>query len=141
MAYTARRNSGGLSVHRERYRFCGLRALATVVGDLATLQQLAGQVADPELEKVTGDRLAQLAGTFKDVAVGADYLRRYPDGPFAEQVATRLDLLADGLYGEIVLYQGVGDTLKALDRIQKILTHAPLSPAADRLRDRAVLEG
>ena len=39
----------------------------------------------------------------------------------------------------MVLYQGVGDTLKALDRIQQILTHAPLSHAADRLRERAVL--
>jgi Zn-dependent protease with chaperone function len=119
----------------------GLRALATVVVDLATLQGLVEELADPELARVGNERLAQLAGTYKDLAVGADYLRQFPEGPHAEQVATRLDGLADGLYGEVVLYQGVGDTMKALDRMQQILTHAPLSPAADRLRERAVLEG
>jgi len=30
--------------------------------------------------------------------------------------------------------------VKALQRMNAILTHAPLSPAAGRLRDRAVLE-
>jgi hypothetical protein len=38
-----------------------------------------------------------------------------------------------------VLYQGFGDATKALERINKILTNAPLSPAAEKLRDRAVL--
>jgi hypothetical protein len=31
--------------------------------------------------------------------------------------------------------------LKALDRIQQILTYAPTSPAADRLRERVVVAG
>jgi hypothetical protein len=39
----------------------------------------------------------------------------------------------------VVLYQGMGDSVKAMERINKILTHAPLSPAAERLRDRAVI--
>ncbi len=51
----------------------------------------------------------------------------------------RLNVLADNLYGEVVLYQGVGDAVKAMERINKILTDAPLSPAAGPLRDRAVL--
>ena len=50
-------------------------------------------------------------------------------------------MLAQNLYGEMVLYQSVGDHVKALDRIQKILTYAPLSPAAERLRDSAVVQG
>ena len=48
-------------------------------------------------------------------------------------------MLADNLYAEVVLYQGMGDAVKAMDRINKILTHAPLSPAAEKLRERAVL--
>ena len=54
-------------------------------------------------------------------------------------VIERLNILADNLYGEVVLYQSVGDSVKAMERINKILTHAPLSPAAEKLRDRAVL--
>jgi hypothetical protein len=109
-----------------------------VVTDLVALQQLADQ-PDPELERAAGARLAQLADTYRSLADGAEYLRRFPAGSYAEKVQSHLDQLADMLYGEVVLYQGVGDTLKALDRIQQILTHAPLSPAADRLREKAVL--
>ena len=43
--------------------------------------------------------------------------------------------------GELILYQSVGDHVKGIERIQKILTYAPNSPAAERLRDRMVLEG
>lgn len=118
----------------------GLRTLAVVVTDLVALQQLADQ-PDPELKQAAGARLAQLADSYRSLADGAEYLRRFPAGSYAEKVAGRLDALADKLYGEVVLYQGVGDTLKALDRIQQILTHAPLSPAADRLREKAVLAG
>ncbi len=38
------------------------------------------------------------------------------------------------------ILQGIGDHVKALDRIQQILTHAPLSKAAEALRERAVLD-
>jgi hypothetical protein len=33
----------------------------------------------------------------------------------------------------------MGDSVRAIERINKILTHAPLSPAAEKLRDSAVL--
>jgi hypothetical protein len=33
----------------------------------------------------------------------------------------------------------MGDPVRAVERINKILTNAPLSPAAGKLRDRAVL--
>ena len=49
------------------------------------------------------------------------------------------NVLADNLYAEVILYQGMGDAVKAIDRINKILTHAPLSPAAEKLREKAVL--
>jgi predicted Zn-dependent protease len=119
----------------------GLRALATVVVELSTLQQLADEVDDPQLLQAASERLAQVAGDYEDLANGADYLRRFPEGDVAGLVEMRLERLADELYGEVVLYRGVGDTMKALDRIQQILTHAPLTPAAERLRDRAVVEG
>ncbi len=48
-------------------------------------------------------------------------------------------MLAENLYGEVVLYQSIGDHVKAIDRIQKILTNAPASPAAMKLLDRMVL--
>ena len=119
----------------------GLRALATVVVDLSTLQQLVDQLDDPQLQEAAGARLAKLAGSYEELSNGADYLRKFPDGDAAGLVEMRLERLADELYGEVVLYRGVGDTMKALERIQQILTHAPLTPAAERLRDRAVLEG
>nr|NIR32698.1 hypothetical protein [Gammaproteobacteria bacterium]NIR85886.1 hypothetical protein [Gammaproteobacteria bacterium]NIU07124.1 hypothetical protein [Gammaproteobacteria bacterium]NIV53950.1 hypothetical protein [Gammaproteobacteria bacterium]NIV76419.1 hypothetical protein [Gammaproteobacteria bacterium] len=70
-----------------------------------------------------------------------EYLERFPEGEQAGVVRERLESLADNLYGEVVLYQGVGDHVKALERIQLILTHAPLSKAAEQLREQAVFEG
>jgi hypothetical protein len=55
-------------------------------------------------------------------------------------VLNRLNILADNLHAEVVLYQGMGDSVKAMERMNKILTHAPLSPAAERLRDRAEVD-
>ena len=118
----------------------GLRNLAPNLQELAALQQMAEQTKDPELKKVADQRLGAIAKTYDDVKNGADYLRRYPDGPYVVPVIERLNVLAENLYGEVVLYQSVGDTVKAMERINKILTDAPLSPAAGKLRDKAVLE-
>lgn len=118
----------------------GLRILTPNLKELAALQQLTEQKKDAELARLAGERLATLVDTYDEVGNGAEYLRRYPEGPYAARVIERLNVLAENLYGEVVLYQGVGDAVKALDRINKILTHAPLSPAAAKLRDRAVIE-
>jgi Zn-dependent protease with chaperone function len=118
----------------------GLRNLAPNLQELAALQQMAEQTKDPELKKVADQRLGTIAKTYDDLKNGAEYLRRYPDGPYVVPVIERLNVLADNLYGEVVLYQSVGDTVKAMERINKILTDAPLSPAAAKLRDKAVLE-
>jgi hypothetical protein len=91
---------------------------------------------DPDLRQATDERLERLASTYDELANGAEYLAQFPGGPWAEPVALRLDDLAQRLYGEVVLYQSVGDSLKALERIQKILDYAPSSPAADRLREQ-----
>jgi predicted negative regulator of RcsB-dependent stress response len=117
----------------------GLRNLAPNLNELAALQQMAEQDKDPELKQVANERLAAIVKSYNDLTNGAEYLRRYPEGPFVVPVIERLNVLADNLYGEVVLYQSVGDTVKAMERINKILTHAPLSPAAEKLRDRAVL--
>ncbi|HEX5761053.1 MAG TPA: M48 family metalloprotease [Thermoanaerobaculia bacterium] len=118
----------------------GLRALAPALEQLAALQQLVDQGRDPELQRLAAERLAKIAPSYGELANGAEYLRRFPEGAHVPAVLGRLDALADNLYGEVVLYQGVGDNVKALERMNSILTHAPLSPAAERLRDRAVLD-
>lgn len=117
----------------------GLRNLAPVLKQLGALQQLATQSEDPALSQLAGERLAQLASSYADLANGAEYLKRFPDGSHAATVTARLNQLADDLFVEMVLYQTVGDHVKALERIHKILSFAPLSPAAERLRERAVV--
>jgi Zn-dependent protease with chaperone function/TolA-binding protein len=117
----------------------GLRNLTPNLKELAALQELADQQRDPQMQRLASERLAQMSHVYDDVANGAEYLRRYPAGEYVVPVLDRLNVLADNLYGEVVLYQGFGDATKALERINKILTNAPLSPAAEKLRDRAVL--
>ncbi|HVT60848.1 MAG TPA: M48 family metalloprotease [Thermoanaerobaculia bacterium] len=117
----------------------GLRILAPNLKELAALEQLAQQDQDQELRELAGKRLATMAKSYDDLANGAEYLHRYPEGEHAAAVVERLNVLADNLYGEVVLYQGFGDAAKAVERINKILTNAPLSPAAAKLRDSAVL--
>jgi Zn-dependent protease with chaperone function len=117
----------------------GLHNLAPNLKELSALQQLASQERDPEIRKIAGQRLETTVKTYDDVTNGAEYLRRYPDGQYVTPVLDRLNVLADNLYAEVILYQGMGDPVRAVERINKILTHAPLSPAAGKLRDRAVL--
>lgn len=107
---------------------------------LAALGELTGEEVEPELRAAAESRLDELAGSYADIADGAEYLRRFPSARLEAKVRERLDLLAMNLYGEVVLYQGIGDSLRALDRIQKILAHAPASPAADRLREKIVID-
>ncbi|HEV7669783.1 MAG TPA: M48 family metalloprotease [Thermoanaerobaculia bacterium] len=117
----------------------GLRNLAPNLEMLAALQDLVDREKEPELRQKAEERLAAQAKIYDDLANGAEYLHRYPEGIHVPVVIERLNKLADDLYGEVVLYQGVGEMVKALDRIQRILTHAPLSPAAAKLRDHAVI--
>jgi Zn-dependent protease with chaperone function/tetratricopeptide (TPR) repeat protein len=117
----------------------GLRNVAPSLNELTALAELTGLQKDPELARVAGERLAALAGTYSDLATGAAYLQKYPDGKYTDQVTARLNVLAENLYGEVVLYQSIGDHVRAIDRIQKILTHAPASPAAHKLLEHSVL--
>jgi Zn-dependent protease with chaperone function/outer membrane protein assembly factor BamD (BamD/ComL family) len=119
----------------------GLRNLAASLDELAALAELAVQDQDPTLANAATARLGQVVRSYSDLASGAEYLTRYPDGDYAEQVAARQNLLADNLYGEVILYQGVGDHVKAIERIQQILTFAPGSPAAQKLLEKVVLPG
>ena len=116
-----------------------LHAVAPTLDELTALAELAANEGDPELASAARARLAAIAGNYSDLASGAAYLARFPTGEHATQVAARLNLLADNLYGEVVLYQSLGDHMKAIDRMQKILTHAPASPAAQKLLERVVL--
>ncbi|HEX2254837.1 MAG TPA: M48 family metalloprotease [Thermoanaerobaculia bacterium] len=118
----------------------GLAVLAPRLHSLAALERLAQQRIEPSVASLAGERLEQKAASFTDVDNGAEYLDRFPDGRHAVAVGERMNQLADGLYAEVVLYQAIGDQGKAVERINLILTYAPLSPAADLLRDRALLE-
>ncbi len=136
--YLAAGKPGPDSPEAKRAR-TGLINLAPSLKELAALQQLVDQDRDGELRRLAAARLAEMVKSYDDVSNGAEYLRRFPAGKYVPDVISRLNVLADNLYGEVVLYQGVGDASKAIERINKILTDAPLSPAAARLRDRAVL--
>jgi hypothetical protein len=117
----------------------GLRNLAPALDQLTALAELAEQEQDADLRRLAEERLAGKAATYSDIADGAAYIARYPTGAYVEAVTLRLNALAEGLFGELLLYQSVGDQLKAMDRIQRILTHAPLSPAASRLMAKVTL--
>ncbi|MCP4203034.1 MAG: M48 family metalloprotease [bacterium] len=118
----------------------GLLVLTPTLEELGALQELATHAGDPELKELAFERLAKNSRSFKALSNGAEFLKEYPESEFSEAVNERLDLLAEDLYGEAILYQRIGDHVKALERIQNILTNAPLSPAASRLRASAVLE-
>lgn len=119
----------------------GLRNLTPYLDNPAALQQLSDEIDDPKLRELAANRLDKIASEFDDIEAGAEYLKRFPSGDHAEPIRERVENLAQNLYGEVVLYQGLGDHITALDRIQQILTHAPLSKAADALRQRAGLDG
>ncbi|MCP4662776.1 MAG: M48 family metalloprotease [bacterium] len=123
-----------------RQAFNGLRNLTPYLTQLAALRELADEIDDSVLGDLARKRLTEHAPIYEEIANGAEYLKRFPEGDEAATIRTRLETLAGNLYGEVVLYQGVGDHVKALEKIQLILTHAPLSRAAEMLRERAVLD-
>ncbi len=79
-----------------------------------------------------------MAGSFGELENGSAFVKEYGESAEVPVVRKRIEALAQNLYGEVVLYQSLGDPVKALERIQKILEHAPLTPAADALRQKAL---
>lgn len=113
----------------------GLKSLAPSLNDLAALQSLADDADDAEVRQRAAARLEQKAGSFEEMENGAAYLRTYPESRYADSTRERLNQLADKALSEILLYQSIGDHGKAVDRIHQVLSYAPFSPAADRLRE------
>ena len=118
----------------------GLRNLTEFLDSLAALEQLNRMAGDPELRSLAKTRLDTVATKYEDLANGADYLKKYPKSRHADAVTERLNALAQKLYTEVLVYQGVGDHVQALERMNRILAYAPLSPAADQLRERTTLD-
>ena len=118
----------------------GLVVLAPRLERLAALQTLTEQSHDPELAEVALGRLKGMASTFEELENGAEFLERDTGGPLAETVRQRQHLLADELHKEVILYQRMGDHGKAVQGIHRILTLAPLSPAAKSLGESALAE-
>lgn len=138
--YYLRARGAGPDTEAGRRALRGLRNLTPHLEELVGLQQLAQESADEELRRLAAQRLESVASSFELLANGSAYLDSYPDGEHVEKVQARLEALAQNLYGEVVLYQGLGDHVKALERIQDILEHAPMTSAAEALRERAVVE-
>ena len=135
-----RATTAGPETEAGRRALLGLRNLAPILDQLVSLERLSNEIDDVELRSLSQTRLGEIAGEYEELANGAEYLRKFPEGSYADVVRERLEDLAQNLYGEVVLYQGLGDHVKALERIQQILTYAPDTPAAEALRERAVLE-
>lgn len=138
--YYLRAREAGPETEAGRRALRGLRNLTPHLEELVGLQQLAEGSVDEELRRLAAERLGAVASSFDHLANGSAYLHAYPSGAHVETVRTRLEALAQNLYGEVVLYQGLGDHVKALERIQDILEHAPMTSAAEALRERAVVE-
>ena len=79
--------------------------------------------------------------SYEGLENGAEYLEHHPQGLYAETVSFRLDNNADTMYREMVLYQQLGDSAKAIARANMILEYAPLSSAARRLGQELESQG
>jgi hypothetical protein len=132
--------AGGTETPAGAKALTGLRNLTPVLDDLVALAQLAGEAEDEDVRASAAKRLREVAGTYTELSKGATFIKRFPDNELAPAVTKRLESLAQNLYGEVVLYQGIGDHVKALERIQQILEHAPLTPAAEALRRKVLNE-
>jgi predicted Zn-dependent protease len=119
----------------------GLTVLAPRLERLAALKILADQNDDAALKEIAQKRLRTQISAFAELENGAEFLERFPESEEAAAVEGRQNRLADDLYKEVILYQKVGDNGKAVHGIQRILTLAPLSPAAKRLGESVVAAG
>ena len=131
-----RKGAGAEDAERARR---GLTVLAPRLARLAALKTLADQEEDAALREVAAERLRSQVSTFEELENGAEFLERFPESELAGAVHDRQNRLADELYKEVILYQRVGDNAKAVQGIHRILTLAPLSPAAKSLGDAAVV--
>jgi predicted Zn-dependent protease len=133
-----RRGADSESAERARR---GLTVLAPRLDRLAALKTLADQDDDAALKDLAQRRLATQISTFAELENGAEFLERYPESDQAAAVEDRQNRLAEDLYKEVILYQRVGDNAKAVHGIHRILTLAPLSPAAKKLGESVVAAG
>lgn len=138
--YYLRAREAGPDTEAGQRALRGLRNLTPHLTELVGLQQLAETSVDEELRRLAAERLGSVASSFEKLSNGSAYLDSYPQGAHADAVRERLEKLAQNLYGEVVLYQGLGDHVKALERIQDILEYAPMTSAAEALREKAVVE-
>ena len=121
------------SQYAERARGA-LSVLVGLVDDMCALNRLAYQDEDSDVAARARARLETTATTFASLQEGAAYLACAPEGAQVEQVRARLEVLAQSRLADVLLHQRIGNGAKAVDGIDDILTHAPWTDAADRLR-------
>lgn len=111
-----------------------LTALVDSVQDLCALERLRRQQLDAAVATHAGEALASAVADFVSLAAGADYLACSEDGAHVDAVRARLEVLAESRLADVLLHQSIGNAAKAVQGIDDILTHAPWTEAADRLR-------
>lgn len=112
-------------------------ALATLVDsvvDLCALETLRRQEVAADVAAKAREKLRRAATSFSSLKAGADYLACAEDGEESEKVRQRLEVLAESRLADVLLHQKIGNGAKAVQGIDDILTHAPWTEAADRLR-------
>lgn len=111
-----------------------LASLLASVDDLCALDKLGRQKVAPEIARRAGEELERTATSFSSLKAGADYLACSPSGKETDEVRKRLEVLAESRLADVLLHQKIGNGAKAVEGINDILTHAPWTDAADRLR-------
>ncbi len=113
-----------------------LAVLVKAVDDLCALELLRTQQADSAAADLARETLAAKAKSFHDLETGAAYLKCAPTGTMISLVRDRLEVLAQSRLAEVLLYQRIGNAASAVAGIDDILTHAPWTEAANRLRQQ-----
>lgn len=111
-----------------------LSSLVASVDDLCALEKLRQQKVAAEIARRAGEELDRAATSFSSLKAGADYLACSPGSEETDQVRQRLEVLAQSRLADVLLHQKIGNSAKAVQGIDEILTHAPWTDAADRLR-------
>lgn len=134
-------------------------ALATLEGAIGELEDMTvtyrmideWNTADPEAEQIARSarqRMDMLVAKDVKLETAGEFVRRYPDSPWAAQLRDRLAADANETYLKGRVHEGLQSYQEALDAYFAVLAWAPDAPAAeeaqagiDRINKREGFEG